>query len=69
MVLSSSACDMMLFLKDKLQFLETNLSNVVFSNLWRGVAEALDGFIYKEVELHCFVVHGCISISVLYHLL
>ncbi|KAK7878895.1 hypothetical protein WMY93_030829 [Mugilogobius chulae] len=51
MSLSSSACPMMLCVRDRLLQLHTALSLPLFQVTWQGLAERLDGFIYQEVIL------------------
>lgn len=49
MSLSSSACDWLMFLKDRLKILEQRLARGLFSTLWQSVAEALNNVIYHKV--------------------
>ncbi|XP_054911667.1 RAD50-interacting protein 1 isoform X2 [Poeciliopsis prolifica] len=51
MSLSSSACPMMLCLRDRLLNLQQVLSVSLFQLAWQGLAEKLDNFIYQEVIL------------------
>ncbi|XP_029969422.1 RAD50-interacting protein 1 [Salarias fasciatus] len=51
MSLSSSACPMMLCLRDRLLNLHQVLSFSLFQLAWQGLAERLDSFIYQEVIL------------------
>lgn len=58
MSLSSSACPMMLCLRDHLLQLQQMLCLPLFQMFWQGLAERLDCFIYEEVSLllqhfHC----------------
>ncbi|XP_038134067.1 RAD50-interacting protein 1 [Cyprinodon tularosa] len=51
MSLSSSACPMMLCVRDRLLNLHQVLSLSLFQLAWQGLAEKLDAFIYQEVIL------------------
>ncbi|XP_012732161.3 RAD50-interacting protein 1 [Fundulus heteroclitus] len=51
MSLSSSACPMMLCVRDRLLNLHQVLSVSLFQLAWQGLAEKLDNFIYQEVIL------------------
>ncbi|XP_028306754.1 RAD50-interacting protein 1-like isoform X1 [Gouania willdenowi] len=51
MSLSSSACPMMLCVRDTLLNLHQVLSSTLFQRAWQGLAERLDSFIYQEVIL------------------
>uniref|UniRef100_A0A3B3ZZV7 RAD50-interacting protein 1 n=1 Tax=Periophthalmus magnuspinnatus TaxID=409849 RepID=A0A3B3ZZV7_9GOBI len=51
MSLSTSACPMMLCVRDRLLQMHTALSLPLFQITWQGLAERLDGFIYQEVIL------------------
>uniref|UniRef100_A0AAY4BSP9 RAD50-interacting protein 1 n=1 Tax=Denticeps clupeoides TaxID=299321 RepID=A0AAY4BSP9_9TELE len=52
MSLSSSACPMMLCLRDHLLQLQQRLCLPLFQMFWQGLAEKLDLFIYQEVILY-----------------
>lgn len=49
MALSSGACELLLFLKDRLKKLERQLARTLFSTLWQRLAQELNNVIYKEV--------------------
>lgn len=49
MALSSGACELLLFLKDRLKKLERQLARALFSTLWQRLAQELNNVIYKEV--------------------
>ncbi|XP_037552024.1 RAD50-interacting protein 1 [Nematolebias whitei] len=49
--LSSSACPMMLCVRDRLLNLHQALSLPLFQLTWQGLAERLDSFLYREVIL------------------
>lgn len=49
MTLSSSACEMLLFLKGRFQILQEQLASTIFSAIWKDLAKALNKFIYDEV--------------------
>ncbi|XP_068163261.1 RAD50-interacting protein 1 [Antennarius striatus] len=51
MTLSSSACPMMLCVRDRLLNLHQVLSFPLFQLAWQGLAERLDHFLYQEVIL------------------
>ncbi|KAM3587503.1 uncharacterized protein V6R79_007175 [Siganus canaliculatus] len=51
MTLSSSACPMMLCVRDRLSNLHTVLSVSLFQLAWQGLAERLDNFLYQDVIL------------------
>uniref|UniRef100_A0A8C6TBZ8 RAD50-interacting protein 1 n=1 Tax=Neogobius melanostomus TaxID=47308 RepID=A0A8C6TBZ8_9GOBI len=51
MSLSTSACPMMLCVRDRLLQLHQTLTLPLFQLSWTGLAERLDGFIYQEVIL------------------
>ncbi|XP_071358097.1 RAD50-interacting protein 1 [Trachinotus anak] len=51
MSLSSSACPMMLCLRDRLLNLHQVLSLSLFQLAWQGLAERLDNFLYQDVIL------------------
>ncbi|KAK2858701.1 hypothetical protein Q5P01_003321 [Channa striata] len=51
MTLSSSACPMMLCVRDRLLNLHQVLSLSLFQLAWQGLAEKLDNFLYQEVVL------------------
>ncbi|XP_019747358.1 RAD50-interacting protein 1 isoform X1 [Hippocampus comes] len=51
MTLSSSACPMMLCIRDSLLNLHQVLSLSLFQLAWQGLAERLDSFLYQEVVL------------------
>lgn len=50
MSLSSSACPMMLCLRDHLLQLQQLLSLPLFQMFWQGLAERLDLFLYQDVS-------------------
>ena len=50
MSLSSSACPMMLCVRDRLLNLHQVLSFSLFQLAWQGLAERLDNFIYQDVR-------------------
>lgn len=50
MSLSSSACPMMLCLRDRLLSLHQLLGVSLFQLTWQGLAERLDHFLYQEVS-------------------
>ena len=49
LTLSSSACEMLLFLKGRFQILQEQLASNIFSVIWKHLAQALNKFIYEEV--------------------
>ncbi|XP_060066589.1 RAD50-interacting protein 1-like [Ylistrum balloti] len=51
LTLSSSACEMLLVLKDHLTHIQTQLSKPLFTLAWQRLAEKLDKFILEEVIL------------------
>ncbi|KAI3367003.1 hypothetical protein L3Q82_009632 [Scortum barcoo] len=51
MTLSSSACPMMLCVRDRLLNLHQVLSLSLFQLAWQGLAEKLDNFLYQDVVL------------------
>ncbi|XP_069833776.1 RAD50-interacting protein 1 isoform X2 [Dendropsophus ebraccatus] len=51
MSLSSSACPMLLTLRDRLLQLEQQLCHTLFKSVWQMLAEKLDLFIYQDVIL------------------
>uniref|UniRef100_A0A3Q1GZ27 RAD50-interacting protein 1 n=1 Tax=Anabas testudineus TaxID=64144 RepID=A0A3Q1GZ27_ANATE len=51
MTLSSSACPMMLCVRDRLLHLHQVLSLSLFQLAWQGLAERLDNFLYQDVIL------------------
>ncbi|KAM7366778.1 hypothetical protein PAMP_014724 [Pampus punctatissimus] len=51
MSLSSSACPMMLCVRDRLLNLHQILSLSLFQQAWQGLAERLDNFLYQDVIL------------------
>ncbi|KAJ8262346.1 hypothetical protein GJAV_G00165400 [Gymnothorax javanicus] len=52
MSLSSSACPMMLCLRDRLLQLQQLLCMPLFQSCWQGLAERLDHFLYQDVILY-----------------
>ncbi|XP_062339516.1 RAD50-interacting protein 1 [Osmerus eperlanus] len=52
MSLSSSACPMMLCLRDHLLSLQGALCPPLFQSAWQGLAERLDHFLYQDVILY-----------------
>ncbi|KAG7455788.1 hypothetical protein MATL_G00244810 [Megalops atlanticus] len=52
MCLSSSACPMMLCLRDRLLQLQQLLCLPLFQSCWQGLAERLDHFIYQDAILY-----------------
>ncbi|XP_031574184.1 RAD50-interacting protein 1-like isoform X2 [Actinia tenebrosa] len=58
MALSSGACDLLLFLKDRLKNFERQLARALFSTLWQRLAQELNNVIYKEVILECHYNEG-----------
>lgn len=50
MSLSSSACPMMLCLRDKLLSLHQLLEVSLFQLAWQGLAERLDHYLYQDVS-------------------
>lgn len=50
MSLSSSACPMMLCVRDRLLNLHQNLSLSLFQKAWQGLAERIDNFLYQDVS-------------------
>uniref|UniRef100_A0A8C1QCV8 RAD50-interacting protein 1 n=1 Tax=Cyprinus carpio TaxID=7962 RepID=A0A8C1QCV8_CYPCA len=52
MSLSSSACPMMLCLRDHLLQLQQMLCLPLFQTFWQGLAERLDNFIYEDLILY-----------------
>ncbi|KAK3717328.1 hypothetical protein QZH41_011566, partial [Actinostola sp. cb2023] len=61
MALSSSACDWLLFLKDRLKTLELQLAQGLFSTLWQRLAQALNKVIYQKVILECHFNEGGVA--------
>ena len=57
MSLSSSACEMMLFLKGRLQILQEQLAGSIFNLLWKDLSQALNKFIFEEVNNNIIVQH------------
>ncbi|EDO38509.1 predicted protein, partial [Nematostella vectensis] len=53
MVLSSGACDFLVYLKDRLNTLQKLLAYKLFSALWVDLARALNMLIYQEVIQEC----------------
>lgn len=51
MSLSSSACPMMLCVRDRLLYLHQVLSPAVFQLAWHGLAERLDQLLYQDVSI------------------
>jgi len=58
LTLSSSACEMLLFLKGRLQILQEQLASNVFSVMWKDLAQALNKFVYEEIILQCHFNEG-----------
>lgn len=58
MSLSSSACPMMLCLRDRLLSLHQLLEVSLFQLTWQGLAERLDHFLYQDVG-HGFTFNLC----------
>ena len=50
MSLSASACEMLLFLKGRLQILQEQLATSIFSIMWKDLSQALNTFIFEEVN-------------------
>lgn len=61
MSLSSSACPMMLCLRDRLLSLHQLLEVSLFQLTWQGLAERLDHFLYQDVS-HRFTFNLGVSI-------
>ena len=51
LTLSSSACEMLLFIKGRLQILQEQLASSVFNMIWKNLARALNQCIYEEVRI------------------
>lgn len=51
LALSSSACEMLLFIKGRLQILQEQLASSIFNTIWKNLAQALNKCIYEEVGL------------------
>ncbi|XP_022790195.1 RAD50-interacting protein 1-like [Stylophora pistillata] len=58
LTLSSSACEMLLFLKGRFQILREQLASTIFSVIWKNLAKALNKFIYNEIILECHFNEG-----------
>ena len=50
LTLSSSACEMLLFVKGRFQILREQLASSIFSVVWKQLAQALNEFIFEEVR-------------------
>lgn len=50
LTLSSSACEMLLFIKGRFQILQEQLASSIFSIIWKNLAQALNKCIYEEVS-------------------
>ena len=48
--LSSSACEMLLFVKGRLQILQEQLAGRIFNSFWKVISQALNMFIFEEVN-------------------
>jgi len=61
MSLSSTACPMLLTLRDRLLQLEQQLCHSLFKIFWQMLAEKVDTYIYQEVGVHQIhaVQHRC----------
>ena len=54
LTLSSSACEMLLFVKGRFQILREQLASSIFSVVWKQLAQALNKFIFEEVrDMNC----------------
>ena len=51
LALSSSACEMLLFIKGRLQILQEQLASSIFNTIWKNLAQALNKCIYEEVGI------------------
>ena len=51
LALSSSACEMLLFIKGRLQILQEQLARSIFNMIWKNLAQALNLCIYEEVRI------------------
>jgi len=53
LALSSSACEMLLFIKGRLQILQEQLASTIFNTVWKNLAQDLNKCIYEEVRILC----------------
>jgi len=58
LALSSSACEMLLFIKGRLQILQEQLASIIFNMIWKNLAQALNKCIYEEIILECHFNEG-----------
>ncbi|KAM7441469.1 RAD50-interacting protein 1 [Porites harrisoni] len=58
LTLSSSACEMLLFVKGRFQILREQLASSIFSVVWKQLAQALNKFIFEEIILQCHFNEG-----------
>ena len=56
LALSSSACEMLLFIKGRLQILQEQLASTIFNTVWKNLAQDLNKCIYEEVRILCIEV-------------
>ncbi|XP_074606073.1 RAD50-interacting protein 1-like isoform X2 [Acropora palmata] len=56
--LSSSACEMLLFVKGRLQILQEQLADRIFNSLWKVISQTLNMFIFEEIILQCHFNEG-----------
>lgn len=54
--LSTSACEMLLVLKDHLLEVSRLISKQLFTEFWEGIAENLNRFIFEEVTFSFFYI-------------
>lgn len=59
MTLSSSACPVMLCVRDRLLHLHQVLSLSLFQLAWQGLAERLDSFLYQDVRRLPWLHRSC----------
>lgn len=61
LTLSSSACEMLLFIKGRLQILQDQLASSIFNTIWKNLAQALNNCIYEEIILECHFNEGGVA--------
>lgn len=67
MGLSSTACEMLLVLKEHLHTVQQLLSKPLFTMFWQRLAEDMDQFLYNKVSLVLIVspmLNRCYNVSV-----
>ena len=61
MELSSAACDLLVSLRQQLQFLEANVCQAACKKIWPKILDGLDSLMISEVNHCACAITACLS--------